>query len=330
MTPRERAEAVKAAARRLGFCEVGIAQALPLEEEFRRYLAWLERGYHATMAYLDRNLERRLDVRAILPEARSVVVVAHNYYIPFRHDAAERQPHRYGKISRYAWGRDYHDVLLGKLRQLAQEVSRICPGAQSRPYVDTGPVMEKAWAVRAGIGWQGKNTNIISRRWGSWLLLGVLITTAELEPDTPMQDYCGRCDACLRACPTGALVAPYVLDARRCISYWTIETKPEQLIPEHIAQRLEGWLFGCDICQEVCPWNRFQRPTEEPAFAPLNGETCLELDSLLAMTPEQFRERFRNSPLKRPKLAGLQRTARAWKQVAQLRTPHHEHSTPAP
>jgi epoxyqueuosine reductase len=330
MTPRERAEAVKAAARRLGFCEVGIAQALPLEEEFRRYLAWLERGYHATMAYLDRNLERRLDVRAILRRHARLSSSHTTTTPPFRHDAAERQPHRYGKISRYAWGRDYHDVLLGKLRQLAQEVSRICPGAQSRPYVDTGPVMEKAWAVRAGIGWQGKNTNIISRRWGSWLFLGVLITTAELEPDTPCRitadaampayGHARRAHSLPRTCWTPPLH----------LSYWTIETKPEQPIPEHIAQRLEGWLFGCDICQEVCPWNRFQRPTEEPAFAPLNGETCLELDSLLAMTPEQFRERFRNSPLKRPKLAGLQRTARAWKHVAQLRTPHHEHSTPAP
>ncbi len=316
---RRRTDALKEAARRLGFCEVGVARAEPLEKEFARYLAWLERGYHGAMAYLERNLERRADVRAILPGAQSVVVVAYNYYVPASHDAFAQEPHRYGKISRYAWGDDYHEVLRPKLEALAATLSELVPGAESRLYIDTGPVLEKAWAVRAGIGWQGKHTNIISRRYGSWLFLGVLITTAELEPDVPLQDYCGTCTACLRACPTGALVEPYVLDARRCISYWTIEVKPETPIPDEIAEHMEGWIFGCDICQEVCPWNRFQKPTEEAAFAPRNGESCLELDALLAMTPEEFRHRFRRSPLKRPKYEGIQRNARVWRAVSENR-----------
>lgn len=331
MTAEERrrcTEAVKEAARRLGFCEVGIARAEPLEEEFGRYLAWLERGYHATMAYLERNLDRRADVRTLLPGAQSVVVVAYNYYVPATHEAFEREPHRYGKISRYAWGEDYHDVLRPKLQELAAAISRIVPGAESRVSVDTSPVLEKAWAVRAGIGWQGKHTNIISRRYGSWLFLGTVITTAELEPDAPMRDYCGTCTACLRACPTGALVGPYVLDARRCLSYWTIETKPEMSIPEEIAEHMEGWIFGCDICQEVCPWNRFQQPTQDPAFAPRNGETCLELDALVAMAPEEFRQRFRHSPLKRPKYEGLKRTAYAWKRFVSQRSASHGSSEP--
>jgi epoxyqueuosine reductase len=317
-------EAVKEAARRLGFCEVGIARAEPLEPEFGRYLAWLQQGYHGALAYLERRLESRADVRTLLPGARSVVVVALNYYVPAQHEPFQREPWRYGKISRYAWGDDYHEVMLPRLRQLAAEIERLCPGAQSRVYVDTGPVLEKAWAVRAGIGWQGKHTNIISRRYGSWLCLGVVLTTAELEPDEPMRDYCGTCTACLRACPTGAIVEPYVLDARRCLSYWTVEMKPEVEIPLEIAQRMEGWIFGCDICQEVCPWNRFQQPSPEPAFAPREGQTCLELDALLAMTPEEFRTRFRKSPLKRPKYAGVQRNARAWKQVVAQPEPEHD------
>jgi epoxyqueuosine reductase len=312
---RQRTHALKEYARALGFCEVGVARAEPLEPEFGRYLEWIRRGYHGLMAYMERNLERRADVRELLPGARSVVVVAANYYVPARHDAYEREPHRYGKISRYAWGDDYHEVLLPRLRRLAESIAELFPGAESRVYVDTGPVMEKAWAVRAGIGWQGKHTNIISRRYGSWLFLGVVITTAELEPDEPMRDYCGTCTACLQACPTGALVEPYVLDARRCLSYWTIETKPEVDIPAEIAQRMEGWIFGCDICQEVCPWNRFQTPSQEPAFAPRYGQTCLDLEELLAMSPEDFRQRFRHSPLKRPKYAGIRRNAQTWRQV---------------
>ncbi len=312
---RRQTERLKEIARKLGFCEVGVAAAEPLEQEFVRYAEWLKRGYQATMAYMEREPWRRADVRTLLPTARSVVVVAYNYYNPARHEPFEQEPWRYGKLSRYAWGDDYHDVLRPKLQRLAEELAHLCPGAESRYYVDTGPVLEKAWAVRAGIGWQGKHSNIISRRYGSWLFLGVIVTSADLEPDSPLRDFCGTCTACVQACPTGAIVEPYVVDARRCLSYWTIETKPDMEIPEAIAQRMEGWIFGCDICQEVCPWNRFQKPTADPAFAPRYGQTCLELDAVLQMSPEEFRQRFRASPLTRPRYAGLQRTVRTWKRV---------------
>jgi len=325
---RRRTEAVKELARRLGFCEVGVARAEPLEPEFSRYLAWLQQGYHATMAYMERDPERRADVRRLLPTARSVLVVAYNYYTPAQHTAFQHAPDRYGKLSRYAWGEDYHEVLRPKLQTLATEIAQLFPKAESRYYVDTGPVLEKAWAVRAGIGWQGKHSNIISRRYGSWLFLGVIITSAELEPDEPIRDYCGTCTACIQACPTGAIVQPYVVDARRCLSYWTIEAKPEIPIPDDVAERMEGWIFGCDICQEVCPWNRFQRPTDEPAFAPRFGETCLELEEVLMMSEEDFRQRFRKSPVKRPKRAGLQRNARAWKRVVSLSVESHADGTP--
>lgn len=292
--------------RSLGFDAVGIARAEPLEEEREHLLEWLARGYHATMEYMARNVDKRLDPRLIVPEAKSIIVVALSYDTPYRHHT---QP-GYGKISRYAWGDDYHDIIGAKLQRIVEWIAAQIPGSRSKAYVDTGPVMEKQWARRAGIGWQGKNTNIISRRMGSFFFLGVVITTAELTPDEPERDYCGTCTACLDACPTGALVAPYVLDASRCISYWTIETKPDVEFPLEIRQHLDGWLFGCDVCQDVCPWNRFRKETREPAFMPRYGQTELALDEVLSMSIDQFRERFRRSPIKRVKHAGLQRNAR--------------------
>lgn len=299
--------------RSLGFDAVGVARAEPLDDERQHLQTWLARGYHATMHYMERTSDKRLDPRFILPSARSIVVVAISYDTPYRHT---EQPNR-GKISRYSWGDDYHDVLLQKLRAVTAWLATRVPEVESKVYVDTGPVMEKQWARRAGIGWQGKNTNVISRTMGSFFFLGVLLTSAELEADAPISDYCGTCTACLDACPTGALVEPYVLDASRCISYWTIETKPDVEFPEPIRRNLDGWLFGCDVCQDVCPWNRFRKETLQPAFLPRNNETSLVLEQILSMTPEQFRERFRRSPLKRPKLAGLQRNARMLQAAAE-------------
>ncbi|GBD05137.1 Epoxyqueuosine reductase [bacterium HR20] len=298
---------------RLGFDAVGIARAEALDDQREHLNTWLTRGYHATMHYMERTSQKRLDPRQILPSARSIVVVAMSYDTPYRHTD---QPNR-GKISRYGWGDDYHDVLLPKLRAAAAWLANRVPNAESKVYVDTGPVMEKQWARRAGIGWQGKNTNVISRTMGSFFFLGVLLTSVELEADAPIPDYCGTCTACLDACPTGALVEPYVLDASRCISYWTIETKPDVEFPESIRRNLDGWLFGCDVCQDVCPWNRFRKETRETAFFPRNDETSLALEQILAMTPEEFRQRFRGSPLKRPKLAGLQRNARMLQAAAE-------------
>ncbi|MCX7930347.1 MAG: tRNA epoxyqueuosine(34) reductase QueG [Chlorobi bacterium] len=290
----------------LGFDAVGIAHAEPLDSERHRLDIWLEKGYHGTMYYMERTRDKRLDPHLVLASVKSVIVVAESYDTHFRHTNCPEN----GKLSRYSWGDDYHDVLLPKLGRVAEWLTEQIPDCESKAYVDTGPVMEKQWARRAGIGWQGKNTNIISRRIGSFFFLGVVLTSAELEPDEPIADYCGTCTACLDACPTGALVEPYVLDGSRCISYWTIETKPTTEFPTDIRQRLDGWLFGCDVCQDVCPWNRFRKESHNEAFMPRLGETSLALNAVLSMTEEEFRQRFRQSPIKRAKLAGLKRNAR--------------------
>ena len=258
------------------------------------------------LSWMERNQEKRRDVGEIVPGARSVIVVAKNYYTPYQHDEGAS-----GKISRYAWGDDYHDVVTPQLDALSRAIEGVVPGSESRRYTDTGPIMEKAWAVRAGLGWQGKHSNILRRDIGSWFFLGVVITTAELTPDTPMGDHCGTCTACLDACPTKAITEPYVVDSRKCLSYWTIEVKPEHELPEEISTNLDGWLYGCDVCQDVCPWNRFQEPTVEPRFLPRDHVTAMDPASVVTLHAEQFSERFRGSPVKRAKLAGFQRTAQA-------------------
>ena len=290
----------------VGFDAVGIARAEPLEDERPHLDTWLARGYAATMHYMERTRDKRLNPQLVLPSVRSIIVVALSYDTPHRHT----EDTSVGKVSRYAWGDDYHDVLHPKLSAIQTWLTTCIPNAECKLYVDTGPVMEKQWARRAGIGWQGKNTNIISRSMGSFFFLGVILTSIELEPDSPIPDYCGSCTACLDACPTGALVEPYVLDASRCISYWTIETKPDVEFPQSIRQNLDGWLFGCDTCQDVCPWNRFRKVTHDASFFPRDGVTALALEYVLTMTTEEFRQRFRHSPLKRAKLSGLQRNAR--------------------
>lgn len=299
-------DAIKQAALDIGFDAVAIARAEPLDKEIGHYRQWLESGYHGTMSYMERNLEARHDLRNIVEGARSVIVVAKNYFTPCAHDPAST-----GKIARYAWGDDYHVVLPPMLDALCSAVGDHAPGSISRRYTDTGPVLEKQWAVRSGLGWQGKNGNILRRDIGSWFFIGVVITTADLQPDTPMDDFCGTCTACLDACPTKAIVQPAVVDATKCISYWTIETKADVDIPLPIAENLDGWLFGCDVCQDVCPWNRFETPTTEERFQPRRGELSLDPASVLTLQPDSFVERFRHSPLKRPKLGGLQRNARA-------------------
>ncbi len=309
MTRSEAAERVKQAAREIGFDAVGIAEAEPLVDPIANYRTWLDRGNHGMLGWMERNLDKREDVTRIVPGAQSVIVVARNYYTPHEHPEGGS-----GKISRYAWGSDYHDVVTPMLDQLSAAVEELVPGSSSRRYVDTGPVMEKEWAVRSGLGWQGKHSNILRRDIGSWFFLGVVITTADLAPDTPMGDHCGTCTACIDACPTKAITEPYVVDSRKCLSYWTIEVKPEHELPSEIAENLDGWLYGCDVCQDVCPWNRFETPTTESLFQPREEVTVLDPDSVVTLSPEQFAERFRGSPVKRAKLAGLQRTAKALKQ----------------
>ena len=290
----------------LGFCKVGVARADALTEEGQRVQEWLGRGYHGTMDWMSQNVERRLDPRRVMPGVKSVVVIAMNYYTDVQHvdDSGV------GKISRYAWGDDYHDVVRERLEQLRELVCSILPSAQVKIYVDTGPVLEKAWAVRAGVGWLGKHTNVITRDYGSWIFIGELLLDQELEYDEPITDYCGTCTRCIEACPTNAIVEPYVLDSSLCISYLTIEYRGPE-IPEDLASRSNQWVYGCDICQDVCPWNvRFSQMTAEPRFSPRSVNVAPSLEQLSSMTKGEFAERYRKSAMKRAKHEGLVRNAR--------------------
>ena len=299
------AEAIKIRAWELGFDPVGIVAAEELTAEGARLREWLAANLHGKMGYLGRDPEMRTDPRRLMPAARSVVCVALNYYQPDKHvDDPE-----VGKISRYAWGDDYHEVLRDKLKQLLGWITEQVPEVEGRICVDSAPIMDKAWAVRAGLGWIGKHTSVITRKYGSWVFLGELLLSIELDYDQLIEpDHCGKCTACLDACPTGALIEPYRLDATKCISYGTIELRDE-VLPEPIGSNLENWVFGCDICQDVCPWSRFSKPTPEARFTPREGVTAPGLAELIALTQTEFSTRFRLSPIKRTKLAGLRRNA---------------------
>ena len=292
----------------LGFELVGIAPAdPPITGE--AYLQWVERGYAGEMHYLARpdRVARRLDPSRIVPNARSVIVVGKNYFTRQLPPEILNDPSR-GVIASYAWGLDYHDVMLPRLRELQAFVAReLGREVHARVYVDTGPVLEREYAVRAGLGFFGKNTMLIHPRWGTWLFLGEILVDVELEYDTPdTRGTCGACTRCLVACPTDAFVAPYVLDARRCISYLTIELKGP--IPQPLRPLMGNRIFGCDICNEVCPWNkRFARPTADPAFQPNLDRVAPPLLELIALDDAAFRQRFRGSPVKRAKRRGLLR-----------------------
>jgi epoxyqueuosine reductase len=290
-------ESVKALALEVGFDRVAVGPATAAEHgaALRR---WVEAGQAGTMGYLERRLEERLEPARVLPGARAAVCVALNYYQGERNDPSWRP------IARYAWGRDYHDVIGPRLERLAAHLTRAA-GARSRGYVDTGPVLERDLAARAGLGWIGKNTMLLHPTLGSWFFIGVLLTTAELVVDAPLADRCGSCRACLDACPTGAFPAPYVLDARRCISYLTIEHRGP--IDPDLHRGMTGWQFGCDICQDVCPWNRKAPTTRHPEFVPDTAYPGAE--TVARMDDAAIREAFRGTALLRAKPAGLRRNA---------------------
>lgn len=286
---------------------VGIVRAAELEPERERLQEWLSRGFQGEMRWMEREPAKRTDPRLLLPSARSVVVVALNYYTPHEHTNDPKS----GKISRYSWGDDYHDVVGEKLKSLLGWIKEEWPEAEGKACVDIQPMMDKAWAARAGLGWIGKHSNLITREYGSWVFLGELLLNLELEYDTErMEDHCGSCTLCLEACPTNAITEPYVVDSNKCISYATIELRAPEL-PENVAENLGGWLYGCDICQDVCPWNRFEQPTAETRFEPRPGNVNANLSDIFELTPDTYSARFRRSAIKRAKLTGLQRNARA-------------------
>ncbi|MBL8149320.1 MAG: tRNA epoxyqueuosine(34) reductase QueG [Blastocatellia bacterium] len=302
---------IKAKAFELGITKIGIVQAQTLEKEGLLLKEWLSLGYQAKMAYMERTAEKRINPSLFMPEAESVISVAINYFTPHQHQNSSEV----GKISRYAWGDDYHDLLGKKLELLAGWLKEQEPGVEAKFSVDAGPMMDKAWAVKAGIGWLGKHTNVISRDYGSWLFLGQILTNLELEYEQQtVPDFCGSCTRCIDACPTEAIVAPYLVDSRKCISYVTIELK-DSSIPQEVRPNLKNWIFGCDICQDVCPWNKFSKETTEDSFQPYPenlSPNLKELQSELSqMSNEEFKKKYASSPISRPKLAGLLRNVNA-------------------
>jgi epoxyqueuosine reductase len=288
---------VKAAARGLGFDLVATGPA-GRPDHAAAFEDWVDAGHLGTMSYLERNRDKRVDPDRVLPGARSVVTCALSYY---------QGPDAAGPpgVARYAWGDDYHAVVEARLRRLADTIARLAPGSETRAYVDTGPLLERDLAARAGLGWIGKNTMLLHPELGSFFFIGTVLTTAELEPDAPLADRCGTCTRCLDACPTDAFVAPYVLDARRCIAYLTIEHRGP--IPPELRSGIGTWAFGCDVCQDVCPWNRRAAVTRDgPVF---EARAHPPLAELLALDEAEYRERFRGSALKRAGREGLARNA---------------------
>ena len=281
---------------------MGIARAERLDEQAMRLQEWLDRGYHGTMHWMANHFDKRVDPTQLVPGAKSVICLASNYY-PERNQTHEDAP----KVARYAYGQDYHRVLKVQLKSLLESIRQHCGPVHGRCFVDSAPVLERDWAQRAGLGWVGKNTLLIHPRIGSYFFLAELIIDLELEPDEPIRDHCGTCRKCIDACPTGAIGSEgYVLDAGKCISYLTIELK-EEAIPDSFHSQMENWVFGCDICQEVCPWNRFSRPHDEPAFAPRGDWFHWRSADWMEMTEELFEQQFQGSPLQRPKYAGIRR-----------------------
>ena len=302
-------EKIKQKSREIGFHKIGIVRAEPLESEHEHLESWLNQNFHGEMRWMEREPEKRSNPKLLFPGAKSLIVVALNYYTPHEHE----ENHEKGKVSRYAWGDDYHDVLKEKLRELLSFIKLIDETADGKICVDTAPIMDKAWAVRAGLGWLGKHSNIITKEFGSWIFIGEILLNLELEYDAQIiEDHCGTCTACLDACPTNAIVAPYVVDSKACLSYATIELRSDEL-PAKISENLNGWLYGCDICQDVCPWNRFEKPTEETRFEPRKDNVSPDLDKIISLSHEEYVEKFRRSAMKRTKLNGLKRNAEALK-----------------
>jgi epoxyqueuosine reductase len=294
---------IKLAAQTLGFLSCGISKADFLEDEAPRLEQWLNQGHHGSMSYMERNFDKRLDPRILVPGAKSVVSLLLNY-----HTDQKQKDDQSPKISSYAYGKDYHFVIKEKLKGLLEIINREIGEVNGRVFVDSAPVMDKAWAAKSGLGWVGKNTNLISKKVGSFFFIAELIIDLELDYDLPVADHCGSCTACIDACPTEALIQPYQIDGSKCISYLTIELKDN--IPSEFQEKMDNWAFGCDICQTVCPWNRFATPHNEPAFNPHSELLQLTKNEWEEMTSEVFKKVFKDSAVQRTKFEGLKRNVK--------------------
>jgi epoxyqueuosine reductase len=292
---------IKEKARDLGFLECGISRAGSLEEDALRLRTWLDNGFHGQMGYLENHFEKRTDPRRLVEGARSLIVVLQNY-----HTEEEQQDPEAPRISRYAFGRDYHRIVRKKLNLLLQWIQKEIAPVSGRAFVDSAPLMERAWAARAGLGWIGKNSLLLNRKHGSWFFLGIIVCDLELEPDHPVREYCGDCTRCIDACPTSAILPGRIVDANRCISHATIELKNSP-IPESFRGRMQNHAFGCDICQEVCPWNSNARPHHEEGLKPRPGLLEMTRQEWMQMDEKKFKEIFEGSAVKRAGYSGLRR-----------------------
>lgn len=290
--------------RQLGFDYCGIAKAVPLHDDARRLEKWLHQGMQGTMHYMEKHFDLRIDPTRLVPGAKSVITLLLNYF------PEQAQSSTAPKIAKYAWGKDYHELIRDKLNQLLHMTREKIGDINGRGFVDSAPVLERSWAQRSGLGWLGKNGNLLTRGGGSFFFIATLITDLELEYDDPFaKDYCGSCRKCIDACPTNAILDNKVVDGSKCISYFTIELK-EQLIPGAMEGKFDNWMFGCDTCQDVCPWNRFAAPAREPGFRPLPEILNFSTKEWEELTEESFKIIFSDSPLKRSKFKGIKRNLR--------------------
>lgn len=291
---------IKEHAKRLGFLSCGISKAGFLEDEAPRLEQWLAQGHHGSMTYMERNFDKRLDPTKLVPGAKSVVSLLYNYY-----PSAKQSDKEAPKLSKYAYGKDYHFVVKEKLKELMHSIEEEIGEVSGRAFVDSAPVLDKAWAAKGGLGWLGKHSNLISKKTGSFFFIAELIIDLPLEADTPVTDHCGSCTACIDACPTDAIIAPYQVDGSKCISHFTIELK--DAIPQEVKGKFDNWAFGCDVCQDVCPWNRFSTPHQEPEFEPSPELMNLTKNEWHEITEVVFNRLFKKSAVQRTQFSGLQR-----------------------
>ncbi len=299
MNATKRTQLIKTEAKRLGFLSCGVSKAQFLEEEAPRLEKWLNQNKHGEMQYMENHFDKRLDPTKLVDDAKSVVSLLLNYY-----PSEQQNPDSY-KISKYAYGMDYHFVIKDKLKSLLHFIQQEIGEVHGRAFVDSAPVLDKAWAAKSGLGWMGKHSNLLTQQVGSFYFIAELIVDLELEYDTPVTNHCGTCTACIDACPTEAIVEPYVVDGSKCISYFTIELKNE--IPSEFQGKFDEWMFGCDVCQDVCPWNRFSKPHNEPLFNPSPELLSMSKKDWEEITEDVFKKIFKKSAVKRTKLTGLRR-----------------------